>query len=518
MPGAVEVRLDAVQGITPPPDTFVGMRVGDVQKQSRFGTTRTYRFPDPGDKRASFGRIEVFKRIGSLTVNLEKSNQECQVPCHYPNFDGLKVKVNVKSNEEWERPATREKREEKRSKAKQRLDAANAYVHSYRLEELLAEAMREVIRHKPSNPHRFLANYILDHAEERVLPVVKDATSGKSETQMMPSASKIAPFEVTRIAPMPVERAAPAPPPRPMSRGEKLPPIHHQDMRKWLPPAEPPMPLKAAVPPTPSKAPAPVTVPQESRISVSPAAWLLPTNEQVISSTTSGLPQSILPMKWYYASNFAGSVAPAICSKLFPAKSQPAAEVQVLGQAEPQPAAEVQVLVQAEPAQTKMASLRTQLRGALFEATRNGDFERTLSEMKPIQVFHKPQPFKFLPSVGTWCALRVPEEEPPPGKPNFKRLPSVCTWLARAPLQKNLNRIQEEEVVGETLEVNDEPFRHRASVGTWLMKPPKKVERPWYLRSFDASDQGEFVSKLQAIIAEKDKELEKLQAQLASLQ
>jgi len=124
------------------------------------------------------------------------------------------------------------------------------------------------------------------------------------------------------------------------------------------------------------------------------------------------------------------------------------------------------------------------------------------------------RPFKHLPSVGTWIATRLPEEKAPPEKPVFKRLPSVCTWLALRPVRTFANVV---EKASEVSDVSESPFRHRPSVGTWLTKVPDTVERPWYFQEFEAGEHSEYIGKLQDVIAEKDLELDKLKAQLAAL-
>ena len=44
----MELSLDSLD--TVPKDTFVSIRVGDYQKQSRFGSAKTYRFPLADEK------------------------------------------------------------------------------------------------------------------------------------------------------------------------------------------------------------------------------------------------------------------------------------------------------------------------------------------------------------------------------------------------------------------------------------------------------------------------------------
>mmetsp|Transcript_75927 Transcript_75927/g.213912 ORF Transcript_75927/g.213912 Transcript_75927/m.213912 type:complete len:140 (+) Transcript_75927:78-497(+) len=65
----MEVQVDAFGDA--PPDTFLALRIGDVQKQTRFSDSRTFKFPKGAPNGFNFGRVEVFKRIGHLTVRLD---------------------------------------------------------------------------------------------------------------------------------------------------------------------------------------------------------------------------------------------------------------------------------------------------------------------------------------------------------------------------------------------------------------------------------------------------------------
>lgn len=50
---------------------------------------------------------------------------------------------------------------------KTRLDAAQKYLAEHQLEEIIADAMREVIHEKPEDPYSFLSKEIMKHALPR---------------------------------------------------------------------------------------------------------------------------------------------------------------------------------------------------------------------------------------------------------------------------------------------------------------------------------------------------------------
>ncbi|CAK9023599.1 unnamed protein product [Durusdinium trenchii] len=159
----MEIRIDAVEGQATPKDTFVSMRIGDYQKQSRFGSAKTYRFPQIEDQHR-FARIEVFHRIGHLTVNLDNiANQAVEVPVEHPEVKLLPMKLAVVSDT----VEAKTEQKEKQQKVKNKVDAAQKYLAEHHVEEVIADAIREVIHEMPSDPHSFLAALILKQAANK---------------------------------------------------------------------------------------------------------------------------------------------------------------------------------------------------------------------------------------------------------------------------------------------------------------------------------------------------------------
>lgn len=159
----MEVSLEDVGGAGQQPaaqDIFVSLRVGEVQKQGRWNGSKTYRFPDPGEGARSFGRVEVYQRVGAATISFDDAldgRQEVKVP--YKDGRGsLQMKVGVNQTAPPQTPT------DKVGRAKARMDAASRYLAEHRIEEMLAEAMREVICSKPDDPHSFLSNLIMQQS------------------------------------------------------------------------------------------------------------------------------------------------------------------------------------------------------------------------------------------------------------------------------------------------------------------------------------------------------------------
>eukprot|EP00928_Gymnodinium_smaydae_P023259 TRINITY_DN19264_c0_g4_i3.p1 TRINITY_DN19264_c0_g4~~TRINITY_DN19264_c0_g4_i3.p1 ORF type:complete len:972 (+),score=214.55 TRINITY_DN19264_c0_g4_i3:74-2989(+) len=157
----VELKMLGSDGIAPK-DTFVSMRVGDSQKQSRLQASRTFKFaPGVADLRGPFGRIEVFKRVGSATVGLSDPT-EVQVDCGEGDLKWLRFQVQASgvSSTTANKDSVSANKPQSQA-AKERVDEARKYLEEHRLEELIASAMREIIRLRPSEPHKFLCDQIM---------------------------------------------------------------------------------------------------------------------------------------------------------------------------------------------------------------------------------------------------------------------------------------------------------------------------------------------------------------------
>lgn len=226
--------MDTIDMHTPPSDIFVAMRVGDVQKQSRLVNSRSYRFPAPaGAASTPFGRIEVYRRIGATTMNLEDRRgvmRDIEVPCDDSGFTRLSMRVLVSKPDEPGAPKREKTPGGKAQRTKKRMDVAQQYLSQHRLEELIADAMREVLHHMPDNPHTFLSNFILRHT----LPRLDGAVNAAAPVDLRPScpgaiadpsgagprltpllrAPSPPPVALTHTVPMPVREQPPASAPK----------------------------------------------------------------------------------------------------------------------------------------------------------------------------------------------------------------------------------------------------------------------------------------------------------------
>jgi len=186
----MEVRLDALNWADAPIDTFVSVRVGANQKQSRIAASRVIHFQDPGDGRGGYAKVEVFRRIGSASIsfdNFEGKLQDAQIPCKDLDFPLLNLSISADSTSVD--PDYGEKRQvQKGKKVRQRLDEAQQYMKEHQLEDVISDSLRDVIREKPSDPHQYLCNQIMKRSilppitMEKTLPPLPLGEAGKPKS------------------------------------------------------------------------------------------------------------------------------------------------------------------------------------------------------------------------------------------------------------------------------------------------------------------------------------------------
>lgn len=158
----VEVKLDPVDPFFADKNTYVSMRVGEVQKLGRASTSRTYTFPPKivGDRK--YGKIDIFKRVGTCTVGiLPESDFDQVVNIPLDDKSNATFKVTLSSFGQKPLPSSVDSptpSHEKKSKdVNPKVLAAKTYLERHRLELRLSEAMQEVIRLEPEDPCAYIA-------------------------------------------------------------------------------------------------------------------------------------------------------------------------------------------------------------------------------------------------------------------------------------------------------------------------------------------------------------------------
>lgn len=159
----VELTLEHIQENGMPQDCFVSVRVGDAQKLSRLSAARVFRFPQAADRR--FGKIEVFRRIGVCSVDVDPTREglrDVSIDCVEAGFGSLGLKLAVGG------AAVQQKKVEETERAKKtgvKEKNAKEYLAKHSLEVQLSDAMQAVLRERPDNPTEFLAAKLLQRAE-----------------------------------------------------------------------------------------------------------------------------------------------------------------------------------------------------------------------------------------------------------------------------------------------------------------------------------------------------------------
>jgi len=177
----MEVRLEALEGQSVPQDTYISLRVGAVQKQSRFGPNRTFHFPDPKDgSKAEFGRIEVYKKIGHCNVplaGLDQFPRDVRISCGDAALPNLGLRIEIDS----ECMGAQDRAKEKTKRKKDKLDEAQKYIADHNLEELLAASLRDVMRKQPGDPASFLSDQIMEKKTKPQLPPLSGKGGAKAK-------------------------------------------------------------------------------------------------------------------------------------------------------------------------------------------------------------------------------------------------------------------------------------------------------------------------------------------------
>jgi len=198
----VELRLESFEELNLPKDVFVSVRIGEAQKLSRLSANRVYKFPKAGDRR--FGKIEVFRRIGACSVDVDPTNKDLRdlsISCNEAGFGALNLKMAVAGEE----PVQKDKEDSGDVKKEGgKVKAAKEYLSRHGLEVRLSEAMQAVLRERPENPAEFLA--------ARLLATPKDAVGGLKLPPAVPKPAKKEAEAAPTKSIMPVSTAKPQPP------------------------------------------------------------------------------------------------------------------------------------------------------------------------------------------------------------------------------------------------------------------------------------------------------------------
>ncbi|CAK9023589.1 unnamed protein product [Durusdinium trenchii] len=442
----MDIRIEALEGPTPPGETFVSMRIGDYQKQSRFGSFKSYRFPhDDGN---GFARLEVFQRVGHLSVSLEKlrsNDQDVQVPLEIQGLKFLPLRVGLQKNSAEDKS---------KAKVKTRLDAAQRYLAQHQLEEIIADAMREVIHEKPDDPYTFLSNEIMKHAKKPAfLPPLRNENQKE-------------------LPPKPPNAARPKP-----NANERLPPIN-----------------------APGGSAAELnSLRVEARDVLLQSAKDGSLAKALASVSSDDVDMTELRKETALALIHAakdGSLNVALQETVFASKEAELEELRQQARATLLQGARDGSLQDAllnSKEEASVEAVRLQARDALLRSAKDGSLAAALQTQASIEDQLKVED------------LRIQARD------------ALLRASMSGALDQVLSQGKSPKKSQQAASATELPhFKFKPSVGSWLVKKPHQVPKPWYYENVavvEAEDE-KVVKNLQAVIAEKDGEIAALKAKL----
>lgn len=213
----MELRVDCADAMGAE-DCFLSVRVGNIQKLTKLTASHSYSFPSSSDRR--YGKIEVFRRIGTCALNIDSTvsnKKEVTMACE-DVLGNLRFNIAIDSQREDESSHPK--------KIHPKVAAAKEYLDKHGLENQLSEIMREVLKEQPENPHEiFAAKLLSGPAAPMKLPPLKSAPK-LADPGLIPTPT-------APLGPKP-EGMRPAP-------GRKLAPLEHNGKNPPpAPVAEPP--------------------------------------------------------------------------------------------------------------------------------------------------------------------------------------------------------------------------------------------------------------------------------------
>mmetsp|Transcript_21817 Transcript_21817/g.55393 ORF Transcript_21817/g.55393 Transcript_21817/m.55393 type:complete len:310 (-) Transcript_21817:51-980(-) len=190
----VEVRLDTAAELGLPGDCYLSLRIGDAQKLSRLSASRTYIFPKGADRR--YGKIEVFQRIGSCGVDVDPDNKGSrQVSIGLGGASELRLNVAVEARAGAGPKTTTTAQSAEATAKNARAAGAKDYISKTGIEFYLAEAMQDVLRERPANALKFLAERLMQESEKQdhgtFLPALKGAKAPSLKAAPLPGITPV---------------------------------------------------------------------------------------------------------------------------------------------------------------------------------------------------------------------------------------------------------------------------------------------------------------------------------------
>eukprot|EP00746_Dinoflagellata_sp_MGD_P013486 gnl/MRDRNA2_/MRDRNA2_129175_c0_seq1.p1 gnl/MRDRNA2_/MRDRNA2_129175_c0~~gnl/MRDRNA2_/MRDRNA2_129175_c0_seq1.p1 ORF type:complete len:413 (-),score=117.66 gnl/MRDRNA2_/MRDRNA2_129175_c0_seq1:5-1126(-) len=170
---------------------------GGSQKMSRLAAKHTMSFPVAESTTGTRAKVQIFRRIACKSLDVGIQSEVAM-----PTTSGVgELRLKISPSNEDIGTSTAEPVKAKRIDEKVSL---KEYVSKHNLENLLSDAMREVLKSKPSNPLEALVNHLQKVPSET--PSVAPAPPPVAEVPSVketPSAAPVAPITASKSEPEP---------------------------------------------------------------------------------------------------------------------------------------------------------------------------------------------------------------------------------------------------------------------------------------------------------------------------
>mmetsp|Transcript_36809 Transcript_36809/g.67470 ORF Transcript_36809/g.67470 Transcript_36809/m.67470 type:complete len:416 (-) Transcript_36809:151-1398(-) len=182
---SIEVKLDTLSPQEPLPNSlYVSVRVGEVQKLSKFCPSRVFRVPKAAAQERRHGKIEVFRRIGGASIAVDSGAAALHQDVTIPLTDGsedVQFKVGLSGYGQEDLPEPEKPPKESNPKVL----AAKEYLQKHNFEIRLSEAMQELLRERPDDPASFVAAKLMQNNYQ-----VSQAPPAAQQEQSTPAAQQ----------------------------------------------------------------------------------------------------------------------------------------------------------------------------------------------------------------------------------------------------------------------------------------------------------------------------------------
>lgn len=151
-------------------DHDVSVRVGEAQKLTRLTQRRRFKFPASVVGNCKYGKVELYQRVGSCSLCVDPAlaadahkfevvvdGRSLQFSAQVLAAEGRK---DVDADMSMEKAAATSQEDQEQLDMLQEQQSAVKYINEHHLEVRLADAMQQVLRERPADPARCIADVL----------------------------------------------------------------------------------------------------------------------------------------------------------------------------------------------------------------------------------------------------------------------------------------------------------------------------------------------------------------------